>query len=152
MTYFVTVDKDGVASNLCDKEEEGFIPLPDNVAYADAFMNSHLYLDGEWQRKPIVEVRLTPEEIIEALEVERRTVESAKKLAGIEFEGVMCSATRDDQDGLTAVLARIQMRGQNFKPTRFDFENGSSLVIHLGNYKAFAEKWCDFRESFYQPL
>jgi hypothetical protein len=73
------------------------------------------------------------------------------KLTGIEFEGVMCSATADDQNGLAAVLLAIQMQGSAFQPTRFFFANGNTLVISLENYQAFAAVWLPFRQSFFQP-
>lgn len=72
------------------------------------------------------------------------------KLIGVEFNGVMCSATSQDQSGLTAVLLSIQMQGTNFPATRFEFENGSTLVISLANYQAFAAVWIPFRQSFFR--
>ncbi|MDX5413413.1 MAG: hypothetical protein LPK02_10245, partial [Rhodobacterales bacterium] len=66
------------------------------------------------------------------------------KLIGIEFEGVMCSATAKDQNGLAAVLMAIQLQGATFRPTRFFFENGNTLVISLENYEAFAAVWLPF--------
>lgn len=71
------------------------------------------------------------------------------KLAGIEFDGVMCSATKDDQTGLMAVLLAIQLQGAAFPPTRFEFENGNTLVITLANYQAFMAVWLPFRQSFF---
>jgi hypothetical protein len=71
------------------------------------------------------------------------------KLAGIEFEGVMCSATAADQNGLSALLMAIQFQGAAFQPTRFYFENGNTLVISLENYQAFAATWLPFRQSFF---
>ena len=71
------------------------------------------------------------------------------KLIGVEFEGVMCSATADDQAGLAAVLLAIQLQGEAFKPTRFEFDNGSELVITLENWQAFAAVWLPFRQSFF---
>ena len=73
------------------------------------------------------------------------------KMGGVEFEGVMCSATKPDQDGLAAVMVAIQLQGASFQPTRFYFENGSTLVITLENYQAFAAVWLPFRQSFFQP-
>jgi hypothetical protein len=71
------------------------------------------------------------------------------KLIGVEFEGVMCSATADDQAGLAAVLLAIQLQGAAFKPTRFYFSNGNILVISLANYQAFTGVWLPFRQSFF---
>jgi hypothetical protein len=71
------------------------------------------------------------------------------KLIGIEFDGVMCSATAQDQNGLAAVFLAIQLQGANFQPTRFEFDNGSELVITLENWQAFAAVWLPFRQSFF---
>lgn len=71
------------------------------------------------------------------------------KVIGIEFEGVMCSATAADQAGLAAVLMAIQLQGASFQPTRFYFENGNTLVITLANYQAFIGTWLPFRQSFF---
>ena len=71
------------------------------------------------------------------------------KLVGIEFEGVMCSATGNDQSGLVAVMMAIQLQGQAFQPTRFEFDNGNSLVITIANYQAFMAVWMPFRQSFF---
>lgn len=73
------------------------------------------------------------------------------KLDGIEFEGVMCSATAEDQNGLSSVLMAIGLQGEAFPPTRFYFSNGNSLVITLENYQALAATWLPFRQSFFQP-
>lgn len=72
------------------------------------------------------------------------------KLTGVEFEGVMCSATNADQAGLTAVLLAIQLQGAAFPATRFKFDNGNEVVIHLGNYQAFMATWLPFRQSFFR--
>ena len=71
------------------------------------------------------------------------------KWSGIEFEGVMCSATADDQAGLAAVLLAIQLQGAAFQPTRFYFANGNTLVLSLANYQAFTAVWLPFRQSFF---
>ena len=71
------------------------------------------------------------------------------KRVGVLFQGVMCSATAADQNGLVAVLMAIQVQGAEFKPTRFEFDNGNSLVITLANYEAFMAVWLPFRQSFF---
>ncbi len=96
----------------------------------------------------------SPEELAEQeaarAEAERLAEEDARKLAGVEFEGVMCSATGQDQAGLTAVLLSIQLQGATFPSTRFKFDNGNSLVISLANYQAFTKVWVPFRQSFFK--
>ncbi len=74
------------------------------------------------------------------------------KLVGIEFDGVMCSATREDQNGLVAVLTAYQLQGAAFQPTRFEFANGNFLVINKTNIQAFISVWMPFRQSFFLPL
>jgi hypothetical protein len=71
------------------------------------------------------------------------------KYVGVEFDGVLCSATSADQNGLMAVFLSIQIQGASFVPTRFSFENGSELVITLSNYQAFMAVWLPFRQSFF---
>jgi hypothetical protein len=74
------------------------------------------------------------------------------KMIGIEFDGVMCSATGLDQNGLNAVFTAIQVQGAAFPATRFKFDNGNELVITAGpdgNYQAFMDVWLPFRQSFF---
>ena len=73
------------------------------------------------------------------------------KLVGVEFDGVMCSATSADQNGLVAIMMAIQLQGEAFQPTRFEFDNGNTLVITLQNYQAFMAVWMPFRQSFFSP-
>lgn len=73
------------------------------------------------------------------------------KMVGIQFDGVMCSATRDDQNGLMAVLMAHQMQGAAFKPTAFVFANGETLVLTKDNVPAFTAAWMPFRQSFFEP-
>lgn len=106
---------------------------------------THRRVNGEWvKRDPVPPAEPEPPKIDPAAQ------EEARKFAGVEFEGVMCSATKDDQNGLTAVLLAIQLEGTGFKPTRFEFANGSQLVISLENYRAFAATWVPFRQSFFK--
>lgn len=73
------------------------------------------------------------------------------KWVGVEFEGVMCSATRDDQNGLTSVLVVYQLEGAAFQPTRFGFANGNSLTLTKDNLMSFLQVWKPFRQSFFTP-
>lgn len=101
-----------------------------------------------WTNKPP-----SAEEVAAAKSAEEAAAQAAEaaqlKIAGIEFDGVMCSATKEDRDGLAAVLLSIQLQGAAFKPTIFHFANGSKLVISLDNYQAFAAVWLPFRQSFF---
>jgi hypothetical protein len=72
------------------------------------------------------------------------------KMVGIEFQGVMCSATRDDQNGLIAVIIDYQLSGAAFKPTKFYFVNGNTLVLSKENLQPFLAVWKPFRKSFFE--
>jgi hypothetical protein len=72
------------------------------------------------------------------------------KMVGIEFEGVMCSATKDDQDGLVAVLMAKQLQGKDFKPTIFIFANETKLVLTNDNLTKLVSVWMPFRQSFFE--
>ena len=77
-----------------------------------------------------------------------------KKKTGIEILGVMCSATKDDQMGLTAVGLDYSMTtagGGTFSSTKFEFANGNSLVINSDNFATIYNLWVPFRRSFFTP-
>jgi hypothetical protein len=71
------------------------------------------------------------------------------RVTGVDFGGVMISATAADQSGLLAVLTAIQMQGAAFHPTRFVFDNGSAVVITLENWEQLLSVWMPFRQSFF---
>lgn len=72
------------------------------------------------------------------------------RVTGVDFGGVMISATAADQAGLLAVLTAIQVQGASFKPTRFVFDNGTSVVISLANWQQLLAVWMPFRQSFFE--
>lgn len=67
------------------------------------------------------------------------------KLVGVEFQGVMCSATKEDMWGLAAIAPWVQA-GNN---TAFEFDNGNVLVLTPENYQEFTSVWGVFRASFF---
>ncbi len=69
----------------------------------------------------------------------------SKKLTGIEFQGVMCSATADDMFGLASIKNWV-LSGNT---TNFHFENGSKLSLSPANFSAFEAVWLPFRASFF---
>ena len=74
------------------------------------------------------------------------------KLVGVEILGVMCSATNQDQSGMTAIgLAALLARssGGILPPTEMKFENGNSLVITDANFNQVQAIWLPFRQSFF---
>jgi len=72
------------------------------------------------------------------------------KMVGIEFEGVMCSATRDDQNGMVAVIVAFTLQKDKFQPTIFTFVNGSKLKLTAQNIQQFLGVWMPFRQSFFK--
>jgi hypothetical protein len=71
------------------------------------------------------------------------------KLVGIEFEGIMCSATKEDQSGLLAVYMAYQIQGDSFEPTVYEFENKNTLILTKNNIQDFIDIWMPFRQSFF---
>lgn len=74
----------------------------------------------------------------------------ALKLTGVEILGVMCSATKNDQNGLTAIAMGItlaRMAASTFPDTVFYFENGNSLTVTGANFDAVYAAWTPFRQS-----
>lgn len=70
------------------------------------------------------------------------------KLVGVEFEGVMCSATKEDMWGLSAVALWVQAGNS----TTFEFSNGNTLVLTPDNYQEFVQVWGSFRASFFPVM
>ena len=85
--------------------------------------------------------------IIKAQEEKREHKD--KKLEGIEFEGVMCSATFRDQSGLLAIKQYLEHGGAS---TIFNFENGNKLKITRSNFDSFYTTWSRFRASFFNNI
>lgn len=77
---------------------------------------------------------LTPEEI-----------KAQQKLEGVDFDGVMCSATSEDMWGLASIKDWIRA-GQS---TNFEFQNGNVLTLDSSNIDAFEAVWVPFRASFF---
>ena len=78
----------------------------------------------------------------------------AAQVIGVEFEGVMCSATAEDQHGLNAVWTQYalgKLAQQAFSPVYFHFSNGNKLLLTEANVEAFKAAWLLFRMSFF-PL
>lgn len=68
-----------------------------------------------------------------------------RKMIGVEFEGVMCSAVKDDQFGIGSLYQAIKA-GSEFN---FEFTNGSTLKLTPSNIDAFMGVWGPFRNSFF---
>lgn len=78
-----------------------------------------------------------------------KDAEQTLKMAGVEFDGVMCSAAKDDQDGLLSVWIDYTASPESFEPTRFYFANGATLTLTKDNIANFWMTWKPFRRSFF---
>ena len=67
------------------------------------------------------------------------------KMVGVEFDGVMCSATKEDLWGLSSVKDWVAA-GNN---VNFEFDNGNVLTLTKDNYAAFEAVWIPFRAGFF---
>jgi pyruvate/2-oxoacid:ferredoxin oxidoreductase alpha subunit len=96
-----------------------------------------------------VAAHINPPKTAEQVESEQAAaaaqVVTAAKLAGVEFAGVMCSATKEDMWGLSAVAPWVQAGNS----TPFQFDNGNVLVLTPANYLGFLRVWGAFRSSFF---
>lgn len=89
-----------------------------------------------------------PSEADVLAEVEVIKAELAKlatKRAGVEFDGVMCSATKEDMWGLNSIKDWVAAGND----TDFEFDNGSVLTLTKDNYAAFEAVWIPFRAGFF---
>ena len=80
----------------------------------------------------------------QAAEAKRQQAEA--KLTGIEFQGVMCSAHKEDQWGLDSVRTLVRSN----HPVPFHFKNGNVLTLTAANIDDFESVWVPFRMSFFQ--
>lgn len=81
-----------------------------------------------------------------------KKTQAQQKINGIEILGVMCSATKEDQNGLTAICTAVIMArgaGQTFPDTAFEFQNGNTLTITDSNFDTVYGLWVPFRQSFF---
>ena len=115
---------------------------------------------GKTEQRDTGEVDKNGEPIFETVDVYQELIDSGVeieayvapeptphelKLAGVEFEGVMCSATAEDQHGL-ADIEGIVKSGMSIN---FHFENGTKLLLTPDNIDALRAVWFPFRLSFF---
>lgn len=72
-------------------------------------------------------------------------LKSIEKRKGIEFDGVMCSATAQDMWGLNSVKSWVA----SGNTVNFHFDNGNTLELTAENIDAFEAVWIPFRASFF---
>lgn len=125
----VTREVDGVFTSF------GFTPAFDTVAQLESY-----HVSKQAEINTIKQARIDAANAQKAIE--------QAKLDGVEFEGVMYSATREDQNGLTAIFTGIS--GGLITGTNFQFENGAKLYLDQSNLSAFAQVWTAFRQSFFE--
>jgi hypothetical protein len=124
--------ENGIVTNTIEVESLDFMP---NLISGETGSIGWLW-DGE---------TLTPPPAPEPSDEDR-------KLIGTLINGVMCSATKDDQNGLSALAVGVtlaRMSGQAFPATQFSFSNGSKLVITDDNFDSIYSQWVPFRQSFF---
>jgi hypothetical protein len=68
-------------------------------------------------------------------------VRKSSLMSGIEFEGVMCSAHKEDQWGLDSIKGYVA-GGMDID---FQFKNGNVLTLTSENIAAFEAVWFPFR-------
>ncbi len=124
-------------------------PQPDhNLDTHVAIEVAPMLVDGIWTQQWLIQERPTSD-VAAIAAAKAKAAEQAQKMTGVEFEGVMCSATKDDQAGLLAVWMDYLGAPNNFQPTRFDFSNGNTLVLTKDNLPAFRSMWVAFRRQFF---
>lgn len=87
----------------------------------------------------------SPEEIAAQEAFAAKEQIAANKLIGIEFSGIMCSATSADMWGLASVKLWVEAGND----VNFEFDNGNILVLTQANVAAFEAVWNPFRASFF---
>jgi len=95
---------------------------------------------------------IKPEPTADEAESAKQAAVAASKRAGIEILGVLCSATKDDQNGLTAIATGVTLAraaSSTFADTAFQFSNGNSLTITDANFNSIYAAWVPFRQSFF---
>ena len=100
-----------------------------------------VFKSQKWSIVEFVEPVIEPEP-----EKTQSEINSELKMAGVLIEGVMCSATTQDSNGLLAVNVWLSGGGS----TRFEFENGNNLLLTPENKKSFGDVWMPFRQSFWK--
>lgn len=104
----------------------------ENVTPPEDWAGGRYFYDGSWKLNP--------------------KAAEADKLTGVEINGVMCSATKEDQNGLVAVAMEYNMKhsaGLTLADTVFKFENGNTLTITDSNFQSVYAAWAPFRQSFF---
>ena len=119
---------EGVVKQVQPNYQEGFVRVGSGV------FCGQVSLDGGFVNPPPL-----PKSSLELAD--------EKKLKGVEFQGVLCSATSADQVGLLAVKNWVGDLGGE---TNFKFSNGNVLRVTPENLTEFEMVWGAFRASFFE--
>jgi hypothetical protein len=126
-----------------------------NGNWTEAWTERDMFSDYEDAEGVVVtKVEQEAAYLADKTEKEALAAAEASKKEGIEILGVMCSATKDDQNGMVAVgtsKLMADMGGVPFADTVFEFTNGNKLVITAANFNTVYAAWVPFRQSFFAP-
>lgn len=151
--YLDMTKKCEISSAVIKKEYlDKDIDVPSNIISLDSSDPVFTFTEGkildfdnlDADGKPTKKDVLTPEQI---LDDEKKDAEREEKLAGVEYNNIMCSATWKDQFGLTGHRMLLK-EGINLPP--FEFENGSRLLLTSENIDEFMAVWLPFRTKFFE--
>ena len=99
-----------------------------------------VFIDGvltqQWESRPYNESELAEN---------KAAADKAAKMTGVEFNGVMYSATAEDQWGLASIKDEVA----NGMTINYEYKNGSMLAMTTDNWAPFKAVWVPFRQSFF---
>jgi len=125
-----------------------------NGNWVDAYIERDMFADTVEDGVTTTKAEHETAYLAKLAATEAGAASEALKVSGIEILGVMCSATKEDQMGLTAVgldYTVAKGAGGTFASTQFEFSNGNSLVITDDNFQQVYALWVPFRRSFFLP-
>lgn len=123
---FGLLDENNTLIQKQPNEQEGFVGIP-----SDAVCGQVMQSDGTFS---------TP-----TTEPSAEEARFDAMLTGVEFDGVMCSALKEDQWGLSSV--RNYILGGAVIP--FKFVNQNTIILDSSNLADFEAVWIPFRASFF---
>jgi len=109
---------------------------PASYLEGDSNIFSELVKDWVEEGGVITVVDPTPIPSTEDLRQERM-------MTGVEFDGVMCSAFKEDQWGLSSIKDFV-LGGAEIQ---FEFKNDNVLTLNPENISAFEATWIPFRQT-----
>lgn len=106
---------------------------------------SYIPVGHRFYQKALEEVDNGDAQIIAYAEPEPTTEELRQQamMTGVDFNGVMCSAFKEDQWGLASIKDFV-LAGNDVV---YEFENGNTLELTSSNIAAFEAVWVPYRQS-----